>query len=259
MTDLTYLSIIGAARTWFKAMDFQFRVTGEEHIPAESGAVLAINHISYVDFIMAGLGPRSVNRLTRFMAKRETFDHPVTGPPLCATASTSASTGPTSRRSYDEAVDSCAAASWSGCSPRRRSRGLLVKELKTGAVRMAEDADVPLIPLILWGTQRIMTKDHPRDFSRHKTITITIGEPFRPEGADAVEKTKVLHGRGGDARQGDQRPRRRAAPRLLVAAGVLRRLGPDARAWRRSWSGGEVERRRPEAPRKAEATRAKKK
>ena len=59
MTDLTYLSIIGAARTWFKAMDFQFRVTGQEHIPAESGAVLAINHISYVDFIMAGLRRRA--------------------------------------------------------------------------------------------------------------------------------------------------------------------------------------------------------
>ena len=58
---------------------------------------------------------------------------------------------------------------------------------------MAADADVPLVPLILWGTQRLMTKDHPRDLSRHKTITVTIGEPFRPEGATAVEKTKELH------------------------------------------------------------------
>ena len=56
MTDLTYYSIIGLARTWFKAMDFQWRITGSEHIPAEGGAVLAINHVSYVDFIMAGYG-----------------------------------------------------------------------------------------------------------------------------------------------------------------------------------------------------------
>ena len=42
--------------------------------------MLAINHISYIDFLMAGYGARYSKRLTRFMAKREVFDHPVTGP-----------------------------------------------------------------------------------------------------------------------------------------------------------------------------------
>lgn len=193
MTDLTYYSIIGAARTWFKAMDFRFQITGEEHIPADAGAVLAINHVSYVDFIMAGLGPRSVNRLTRFMAKRETFDHPVTGPIMrnCKHISVDRADG---QASYDEAVRYLRDGELVGVFPEATiSRSFMIKELKTGAVRMAEDADVPLIPLILWGTQRIMTKDHPRDLSRHKTISITIGEPFRPEGETAVEKTKVLH------------------------------------------------------------------
>jgi 1-acyl-sn-glycerol-3-phosphate acyltransferase len=193
MTDLTYYSIIGMARTWFKAMDFQFRVTGEEHIPADSGAVLAINHVSYVDFIMAGLGPRKAKRLTRFMAKRETFDHPVTGPIMrnCKHISVDRADG---QASYDEAVRYLKAGELVGVFPEATiSRSFLIKDLKTGAVRMAEDADVPLIPLILWGTQRLMTKDHPRDFSRHKTISITIGEPFKPDGETAVEKTKVLH------------------------------------------------------------------
>jgi 1-acyl-sn-glycerol-3-phosphate acyltransferase len=72
------------------------------------------------------------------------------------------------------------------------SRSFLIKELKTGAVRMAADADVPLIPVILWGTQRLMTKDHPRDFGRHKTISITMGEPIDPQGKNAVEKTAEL-------------------------------------------------------------------
>ena len=34
-------------------------------------------------------------------------------------------------------------------------------EFKTGAVRIAASAGVPVVPVILWGTQRIMTKDHP--------------------------------------------------------------------------------------------------
>ena len=52
--DIPYYSIIGMAHGWFRAMDFRFHVTGQEHIPRTGGAVLAVNHISYVDFIMAG-------------------------------------------------------------------------------------------------------------------------------------------------------------------------------------------------------------
>jgi 1-acyl-sn-glycerol-3-phosphate acyltransferase len=73
------------------------------------------------------------------------------------------------------------------------SRSFEIKELKTGATRMAAAAEVPLIPVILWGTQRMMTKDHPKDFSRGKTIAITVGEPMRPTGEDPVADTAALH------------------------------------------------------------------
>ena len=52
------------------------------------------------------------------------------------------------------------------------SRSFELKEFKTGAVRLAASAEVPLIPLVLWGTQRMFTKDHPKDFSRGKTIAL---------------------------------------------------------------------------------------
>ena len=42
------------------------------------------------------------------------------------------------------------------------SRSFELKEFKTGAARMASEADVPIVPLIVWGAQRIWTKDHPR-------------------------------------------------------------------------------------------------
>jgi 1-acyl-sn-glycerol-3-phosphate acyltransferase len=73
------------------------------------------------------------------------------------------------------------------------SRAMEVKELKTGAVRIAAAAGVPLVPVVLWGTQRLMTKDHPRDFSRGKTIAITVGEPMHPTGTDPVGETADLH------------------------------------------------------------------
>jgi 1-acyl-sn-glycerol-3-phosphate acyltransferase len=67
-----------------------------------------------------------------------------------------------------------------------------LKEFKTGAVRIAAAAGVPVVPVVLWGTQRMMTKDHPKDFSRGKTILIRIGEPHHPSGVDPVAETADL-------------------------------------------------------------------
>jgi 1-acyl-sn-glycerol-3-phosphate acyltransferase len=67
-----------------------------------------------------------------------------------------------------------------------------LKDFKTGAVRIAAAAGVPIVPVILWGTQRMMTKDHPRDFSRGTTIAIRVGPALQPTGADPVADTARL-------------------------------------------------------------------
>jgi len=72
------------------------------------------------------------------------------------------------------------------------SRAMEIKDLKTGAVRIAHRAGVPLIPMVLWGTQRLMTKDHPRDLSRGTAISIRVGEPMRLTGDDPVAETDAL-------------------------------------------------------------------
>jgi 1-acyl-sn-glycerol-3-phosphate acyltransferase len=73
------------------------------------------------------------------------------------------------------------------------SRSFELKEFKSGTIRMAAATGVPIIPLVLWGTQRILTKDHPRDFSRHRTIAITVGEPITvTRDDDAAEATAHL-------------------------------------------------------------------
>jgi hypothetical protein len=47
--------------------------------------------------------------------------------------------------------------------------------------------------MILWGTQRMLTKDHPRDFSRHRPISISIGAPITvTQDDDAGEATANL-------------------------------------------------------------------
>jgi 1-acyl-sn-glycerol-3-phosphate acyltransferase len=190
--DLPYHAVVGAARAWFALSDFRFRLTGAEHVPRTGGAVLAINHISYVDFIMAGYGAQRAGRLVRYMAKRETFDHPVTGPMMRSLKHISVDRSD-GQHSYEVALRYLRDGEVVGVFPEATiSRSFLVKHLKSGAVRMALDAEVPLVPLVLWGTQRLYTKDHPRDFSRHKTISVTIGEPIDPHGTSPVRKTAEL-------------------------------------------------------------------
>jgi 1-acyl-sn-glycerol-3-phosphate acyltransferase len=61
------------------------------------------------------------------------------------------------------------------------SRSFVLKDFKAGAVRMAQAAGVPLVPAIVWGSQRIYTKGRPTDFrGRGKAITIAYGEPLTP-------------------------------------------------------------------------------
>jgi len=68
------------------------------------------------------------------------------------------------------------------------SRSFTIKDLKNGAVRLAAAAGVPLIPMALWGSQRLWTKGHPRTLTRrHVPIFIAIGEPLSPQRRDDSE------------------------------------------------------------------------
>ncbi len=195
MADLTYPIVIAAARTWFRLGDVRIDMTGLEHIPAEGGALLAVNHLSYVDYLMAGLPGVERGRLTRFMAKREVFDNRVGGPVM--------------RSFHHISIDRSAGAGGMAVATGQLRKGELVgifpeatisrsfqiKELKTGAARIAAAADVPLIPVVLFGTQRVLTKGRKLDLTRHRHIGIEVGEPMRPSGADPVAETAELKSR----------------------------------------------------------------
>ena len=195
MRDLTYPPIIWTALAGFKALGHTFQMTGTEHVPRTGGVLLAYNHISYVDFIYGGLAAHPSRRLVRFMAKRELFDHKASGPLMRSLhhIEVDRSSG---EKSMQTALDYLKAGEAVGIFPEATiSRAMELKEIKTGAVRIAAEAGVPLVPVILWGTQRMMTKDHPRDFSRGKTIGIHVGEPLYPTGDDPVADTAELHRR----------------------------------------------------------------
>lgn len=192
MRDLTYPPVIATALTGFKVLGQRFQMTGTEHVPRSGGVLLAYNHISYVDFVYGGFAARPSRRFVRFMAKRELFDHTLTGPLMRSLHHIEVDRGE-GVASFHTAVDYLRAGEAVGIFPEATiSRAMELKEFKTGAARIAAAAGVPLLPVILWGTQRMMTKDHPKDFSRGKTIAITVGEPMTVSGDNPVAETAAL-------------------------------------------------------------------
>jgi 1-acyl-sn-glycerol-3-phosphate acyltransferase len=190
--DITYPPIIATAKVAFKALGVKFQITGSEHVPTTGGAVLAINHISYVDYIFGGYAALPSKRLVRFMAKRELFDHRLAGPLMRSLHHISVDRAD-GLGSYETGVEYLRAGEIVGIFPEATiSRSFELKDFKSGAVRLAAAAGVPVVPLIVWGTQRIYTKDHPRDLSRGKTIALTVGESIDVSGKNAVAETRYL-------------------------------------------------------------------
>lgn len=190
--DLTYPVIVAAAKTWFRLSAMDIHMSGTEHIPTSGGALVAVNHVSYVDYLMGGYPAAQRGRYTRFMAKKEIFDVPVGGPFMRSFGhlEVDREAGAASMRT---AVDALRGGEIVGIFPEATiSQSFLIKELKSGAVRIAAEADVPLIPIVVWGTQRILAKGRKLDLSRHHRIDIEVGEPMRPTGEDPAAETAEL-------------------------------------------------------------------
>jgi 1-acyl-sn-glycerol-3-phosphate acyltransferase len=192
-----YATVIQAARLTWALQGLTFKVTGVENLPATGGAVVAINHTSYFDFTFAGLPAylQHRGRKVRFMAKKEVFDGKLTGPIMRALRHIEVdrtSGGP----SFDEAVEYLKAGELVGVYPEATiSRSFEIKEFKSGAARMALAAGVPIVPHVVWGAQRIWTKDHPKKLWRPKVpISVGVGEPIPPT-LPAPDLTALLHSR----------------------------------------------------------------
>jgi 1-acyl-sn-glycerol-3-phosphate acyltransferase len=192
VAELVYSSIIRIAKLGFAAFGQCIDISGLEHMPPTGGALLAVNHVGYVDFIYGGVAPDRLGRRVRFMAKRELFDHRVSGPIMraCRHIEVDRADGEASLAVAERLL---ADGELIGIFPEATiSRAMEIKDLKTGAVRIAASAGVPLVPLVLWGTQRLMTKDHDKDLSRGTAISIRVGAPVVPGGADPVAQTAEL-------------------------------------------------------------------
>jgi 1-acyl-sn-glycerol-3-phosphate acyltransferase len=159
----------------------KFRFHGRP-LPQSGAFVLSPNHFSEIDPVVMGAAAWKLGRAPRFLAKESLFKIPVAGWFLRASGqipvARAGSRSHTALRAAEELVEKGRMVIVYPEGSLTRDPELWPMRGKTGAVRIALEQDIPLIPAAHWGTQALMPrygkKIHP--FPR-KTIDVIVGEP----------------------------------------------------------------------------------
>jgi len=159
-------------------------ITGSQHIPASGGAILASNHLSIVDSIFL---PLMVDRPVTFAAKSEYFTGTrpidrITGAYLRATKQLSVDRAQAraGQDMLEAALGLLREGALFGIYPEgtRSPDGRLYRG-RTGIGWLAVNSGLPVIPVAMSGTDRVLPPGHK--VPRVAKIKITVGEPLTCE------------------------------------------------------------------------------
>jgi len=179
MAEPVYRTVVGVARGMIGSMRWDVIVDGAENIPREGPAVIATNHIGYLDFVFSGYAARDQKRLVRFLAKKEIFDKKGAGWLMRKMKHIPVDRFGAPNESFQAAVAALRAGEIVGMFPEATiSPSFVPRPGKSGAVRMAQESGAPLLPAAVWGTHRILTKWRPKNFQRKVAIMVNVGKPL---------------------------------------------------------------------------------
>jgi len=180
-----YLFVGGVSWPFLKGL-FRLRAEGLENLPKDEGFVLAANHVSNLDPWPLGI-PLWPRRFLRFMAKSELFWWPL-GPMIKAGGAFKVRRGEGDMEAIRTAVELVRDGHIVVMFPHgtRQRKGLVKKHQPrshTGAARIAIDANAPLVPAAIAGTDRL---------SHFGPLRVRYGKPLDVHGLDAREATERL-------------------------------------------------------------------
>ncbi len=163
----------------------RFEFEGLENIPADGPAILVFNHRSYFDPAAMGLIAAKANRSVRSLGKKEVFDVPLVGRLLKGIGGLRVDRGTGS----DEPLEAAAEALRGGEALMMAPQGTIprgpaffdpVLKGRWGAARLAAMTHAPVIPVGLWGTERVWPRSSrlplPPTGGR-PLITVNVGGP----------------------------------------------------------------------------------
>jgi 1-acyl-sn-glycerol-3-phosphate acyltransferase len=186
-----------AKGVFYPGLRYGLRLTieGGEHIACDGPVILASNHISYLDpLTLAWVADRRGRRL-RFLAKAELFEKPVLGWMLDAAHQIPVQRGSTTAaHALDAGVDALRRGECVAVFPE----GTISLDLdpmpgKSGTARLAKSAGVPVTPVGLWGSHRIMFKGRKPTWRWGVAQTAVVGEPVTiPAGEHHKDATQRI-------------------------------------------------------------------
>jgi len=203
----------------------RFDISGVEHIPSSGAAILVANHRSYFDVVAMSLTIAKSGRPARFLGKKEVFDAPIVGSIAAAMGGIRVDRGTGSDEPLAAAVASLEGGEMvtmmpEGTIPRgpvffQKPKG------RWGAARLAQMTGAPVIPVGLWGTERVWPRSsrfpNVLNLADPPTVQVRVGEPVHLIGRSLEADTKRIMAAIVDLLPGDAyRKRARTAEELAA-------------------------------------------
>ncbi|GAA2025730.1 lysophospholipid acyltransferase family protein [Agromyces tropicus] len=165
------------------SLGVKYRFHHPERMPQAGAFVLSPNHYSEIDPLVMGVASWHLGRLPRFMAKASLFKNPVLGWFLRTSGQIPVErAGNRSHAALRAAEDLVEKGRMVIVYPEgslTRDPDMWPMRGKTGAMRIALERGIPVIPAAHWGTQQIMPRYAKKvSFFPRKTVDVIIGEPL---------------------------------------------------------------------------------
>ena len=175
-------------------------LSGLENLPETGGAILAFNHRSYFDVTAMSLVIGRSGRPCRFLGKAEMFENPVLGPIARMAGGIRVDRGTGSSEPLSKAIEALTAGEMVAIAPQGtipRGEAFFEPELvgRPGAAQLAKDTKVPVIPVGLWGTERVWPRNKKApslDMRNRPDVMVRVGEPVDLKYRSVAADTKRI-------------------------------------------------------------------
>ena len=186
---MTYRLVLLVGGLFLRLMRIRVTTRGVENVPAKGPVVLAVSHFSYLDFALSSLAIwRHCRRRTRFLAIEAAFAHRLSGRPMQAMGHIPVGRGASAYRLARTALRKGEVV---GVFPETRvSRSFTLLPFKGGAARLSVETGAPLIPCVIWGSHRILTRTHPWELRRSRDVPVLMA--FGPPVTDGTMLRPVM-------------------------------------------------------------------
>lgn len=204
MAETWYRLANGLGRLVLKSLAIDVRGFGTEHLPTVGPALLAANHVSYPDFLFIEKAAITRGRYVRFMCRHDIWHQRLLAGPMDRMRHV-----PVDRQApaaaYLKARRLLGEGEVVGAFPEAGiSYSYTVRSLMRGTAALARETRVPIIPVALWGGQRIFSvgwpdergKEPRADLTRGRRVDVSFGEPMLIGPTDDLnEATRALGAR----------------------------------------------------------------